>query len=72
MCHLQEKSFLILSDSLASLQAIDDLQYDHSALIKIHELYSDLIQDTKETFPDRVGVDDNLAVVFVAKNGLDG
>ena len=40
----KQKSFLILADSLSALQVIHNLKYDHPVLIKIHELYSQLIQ----------------------------
>ena len=43
----RKKSFLILPDSLSSLQNVN---YDHPSLVKNHELHSKLIQDGKETF----------------------
>ena len=41
--HSQENSFLILSDSLSSLQARHNMKYDHHILIINHELHSDLL-----------------------------
>ena len=46
--HSKQKSFLILSDYLSALQAIHNQKYDHSVLVKIHELYSQLIQEERE------------------------
>ena len=44
----KEKSFLILSDSLSSLQAIYNIKYDHPVLVKILELYMELTRDGRE------------------------
>ena len=46
--HSLKKSFLVLSHSLSSLLALQNVNYDHPFLIKIHELHSELIQDGKE------------------------
>ena len=46
--HSKEKSILIVSDSLSALQAVHNLKYNHPVLIKIHELYSQLIQEQRE------------------------
>ena len=63
--HSKQKSFLILSDSLSALQAIHNLKYDHPVLIKIHELYSQLIQEEREIIfvwvPGHVGIRGNSA-----------
>ena len=37
----KEKSFLVLSDSLSSLQSILNLKYDHPVLVQILELYTE-------------------------------
>ena len=56
----QETSFLILSDSLSSLQAVHDMKYDHPILKqKNYELHSDLLQDEEIVFvwvPGHVGI----------------
>ena len=36
-----EKAFLVLSNSLSSLQALHNMHYDDPLLIKFHELYSE-------------------------------
>ena len=46
--HCKHNLFLILSDSLSALQSIHNLNYDHPILIKIQELYSQLIQEERE------------------------
>ena len=73
----QETSFLILSDSLSSLQAVHDMKYDHPILKqKIHELHSDLLQDEKEIVfvwvPSHVGTRENSAADTAAEDALDG
>ena len=73
--HTKEKSFLILSDSLSTLQAIHNLKYDHP-LIKIHELYSWLIQENRGNVcvwvSGHVGIRGNSAADSAAKEALDG
>ena len=39
------KAFLILSDSLSSLQSIFNLKYDHPILVQILELYTEMTRD---------------------------
>ena len=39
--YAKEKSFLILSISLSSLQSILNLKYDHPVLVQILELYTE-------------------------------
>ena len=39
------KSFLILSDSLSSLQSIFNLKYAHPILVQILELYMEMTRD---------------------------
>ena len=72
----KRKSFLILFDSLSALQAIHNLKYDHPVLIKIHELYSQLIQEKRGTVfvwvPGPVGIRGNSAADSAAKDALDG
>ena len=67
---------LILSDSLSALQAIQNLKYDHPVLIKIYELYSQLIQEEREIafvwVPGHVGITGNYAADSAAKDALDG
>ena len=46
----KEKSFLILSDSLSSLQSILNLKYDHPVLVKILELYTEMTREGREIF----------------------
>ena len=72
----KEKSFLILSDSLSSLQVISNLRYDHPILVKILELHMELIRDGKETtfiwVPGHVGIRGNSAADSAAKDALGG
>ena len=42
------KSFLILSDSLSSLQSILNLKYDHPVLVQILELYTKMTRERGE------------------------
>ena len=44
----KEKSFLILSDSLSSLQSILNLKYDHPVLVQILELYTEMTREGRE------------------------
>ena len=42
------KPFLILSDSLSSLQSILNLKYDHPVLVQILELYTEMTRERRE------------------------
>ena len=44
----KEKSFLILPDSLSSLQSILNLKYDHPVLVQILELYTKMTREGRE------------------------
>ena len=44
------KIFLILSDSLSSLQSIFNLKYDHPALVQILDLYTEMTIDGRDCF----------------------
>ena len=46
----KEKSFLILSDSLSSLQSILNLKYDHAVLVQILELYTEMTREGRGCF----------------------
>ena len=46
----KEKSFLILFDSLSSLQSILNLKYDHSVLVQILELYTEMTREGERLF----------------------
>ena len=63
---LRKSNFLILSDSLLSLQVICNLKYDHPILVKILELHIKLTRDGRETVfiwvPSHVGIRGNLAL----------
>ena len=64
----KEKSFLILSDSLSSLQSILNLKYDHPVSVQILELYTKMTIEGREFafiwVPGHVGI--------AAKDALDG
>ena len=68
--------FLILSDSLSSLQSIFNLKYDHPVLVQILDLYTEMTRDGRETVfiwvPGHVGIRGNLAADSAAKDALDG
>ena len=53
-----------------------NLKYDHPVLIKIHELYSQLIQEERDIVfvcvSDHVGIRGNSAADSAAKDALDG
>ena len=75
--HWKDKSFLILSDSLSALQAIRNLKYDLLlVLIKIRELYSQLIQEERKIVfvwvTGYAGIRGNSASYSAAKDALDG
>ena len=63
----EEKSFLILSDLLSSLQAIFNLKYDHPVLVQILDAYMELTRDGRKTAfvwdPGHVGIRGNSAAV---------
>ena len=52
------------------------MKYDHPVLIKVYELYSDLIRDGKEIVfvwvPGHTGISVNSAADFAAKDAQDG
>ena len=66
----------MLSDSLSSLQAIYNLKCDHTVLVKVLELYMELIRDGNEIVffwvPGHVGIRGNSAAGYAAKYALDG
>ena len=68
--------FLILSDSLSSLQSILNLKYDHPVLVQILEVYTEMTRDRREIVfiwvPSCVGIRGNLAADSAAKDALDG
>ena len=70
------KSFLILSDSLSSLQSILNLKYDHPILVRILELYTEMTRGRREIvfiwFPGHVGIRGNSAADSAAKDAFDG
>ena len=70
------KSFLILSDSLSSLQSILNLKYDHPVLVQILELYTEMTREGREIVfiwvPGHVGIRGNSAADSAAKDALDG
>ena len=72
----KEKSFLILSDSLSSLQSILNLKYDHPVLVQILELYTEMTREGREIVfilvPGHVGIRGNSAADSAAKGALDG
>ena len=72
----KEKSFLILSDSLSSLQSIINLKYDHPVLVQILELYTEMTRDGREIVfiwvAGHVGIRGNSAADSAAKGALDG
>ena len=72
----KEKSFLILSDSLSSLQSILNLKYDHPVLVQILELYTEMTREGREIVfiwvTGHVGTRGNSAADSAAKDALDG
>ena len=72
----KEKSFLILSDSLSSLESILNLKYDHPVLVQILELYTEVTREGREIVfiwvPGHVGIRGNSAADSAAKDDLDG
>ena len=72
----KEKSFLILSDSLSSLQSILNLKYDHPVLVQILELYTEMTREGREIVfiwvPGHVGIRGNSAADSAAKDALEG
>ena len=67
---------MILSDSLSVLQAIHNLKCDHPVVIKIHELYSQLIQKERGIafvwVAGHIGIRDNSAADSAAEDAIDG
>ena len=72
----KEKSFLILSDSLSSLQSILNLNYYHPVLVQILELYTEMKREGREIVfiwvPGHVGIRGNSAGDSAAKDALHG
>ena len=72
----KEKSFLILSDSLSSLQSILNLKYDNPVLVQILELYTEMTREGREIVfiwvPGHVGIRGNSAADSAAKDALHG
>ena len=72
----EEKSFLILSDSLSSLESILNLKYDHPVLVQILELYTEMTRERRDIVFIRVsghvGIRGNSAADSAAKDALDG
>ena len=72
----EEKSFLILSDSLSSLESILNLKYDHPVLVQILELYTEMTRERRDIVfirvPGHVGIRGNSAADSPAKDALDG
>ena len=72
----KEKSFLILSNSLSSLQSILNLKYHHPVLVQILELYTEMTREGREIVfiwvPGHVGIWGNSAADSAAKDALDG
>ena len=72
----KEKSFLILSDYLSSLQSILNLKYDHPVLVQILELYTKMTREGREIVfiwvPGHVGIRGISAADSAAKDALDG
>ena len=70
------KSFLILSDSLSSLQSILNLKYDHPLLVQILELFTEMTRGGREIVfiwvLDHAGIRGNSAADSAAKDVLDG
>lgn len=70
--HSQEKSFLILSDSLPSLRAISNMKYDRSIPAKILELTEMGRRSFLSGFlHGHVGIRENSAADSAAKGALD-
>ena len=72
----KEKSFLILSYSLLSLQVMYNLGYDHPTLVQILELCMELTRDGREIVfiwvPGQVGIREISAADSAAKDALIG
>ena len=72
----KEKSFLILSDSLSSLQSILNLKYHHPVLVQILELYTKMTREGREIVliwvSGHVGIRGNWAEDSATKDVLDG
>ena len=68
--YYKQKSFLILSDSLSSLQSILNLKYDHPLLVQILELYTEMTREGREIV--FICIRGNSAADSAAKDALDG
>ena len=71
----KEESFLILSDSLSSLQSTLNLKY-HTVLVQILELYPEMTREGRKIVfiwvPCHVGIWGNSAADSAAKDALEG
>ena len=69
-----EKSFLILSDSLSALQAIASRAFTHPLLFEFHELHTSLLNDGYNIsfawVPSHVGIRGNETVDEIAKQSI--
>ena len=69
------EKFLILSDSLSSLKAIQEKKLDHPFLVDFFELFTTLSQDGKDVqlawIPSHVGIKGNEAADTAAKAALE-
>ena len=72
----KRKLFLILSDSLSSLQSVFNLKYDPPILVQILELHMEMTRDGRDIVfiwvPGHVGIRGNSAADSVAKDALVG
>jgi len=66
--------FIILSDSLSGLQAVQSRKLDHPLLVKFHDLHSRLIEEGKSVVlawvPSHIGIYGNTIVDTIAKRTL--
>ena len=71
----QESKFVIFSDSLSALQALEKLQTDHPLSIEIQDMLHKIEVDPKEIVsmwvPGHVGIRGTEAADRVAKEALD-
>jgi ribonuclease HI len=71
----QHNTFLIISDSLSSLEAISGRKITHPLLVDIHDLHTELLSDGKVInfmwAPSHVGIYGNEAADKAAKDALE-